>query len=194
MYYIYDKIIIMDTKIEIFETIVHKLKDWFMEENNMASIADFNSNNDFSILKLIKLHFFVTAINSNEDNTLINRFDFFAMPYGPVETDIYKQIKISCVFSNFSIDNFNANFTENTPNKTISEGIINSINNSITSIKEIDSSFINADAGSLVELTHKWNSWRVVYDEARSNGIYSKPIPRELIKNDNKILNLELAY
>ncbi|MDQ6471154.1 DUF4065 domain-containing protein [Flavobacterium sp. LHD-80] len=183
----------MDNKIEIFETIVHKLKDWFMQQNKMNSIEDFNNNNDFSILKLIKLHFFVTAINSNEDNTLINRFDFFAMPYGPVETDIYSQIKISCEFSNFSIDNFKANFTENIPSKTISPDLITSIDASIKSIKEIDSSFINADAGSLVELTHKWNSWKTIYEEARNNGIYSKPIPRELIKKDNKILNLELA-
>ena len=184
----------MDSKIEIFETIVHKLKDWFMEENNMVSIADFNDNNDFSILKLIKLHFFVTAINSNEDNTLINEFDFFAMPYGPVETDIYNQIKVSCVFSNFSIDNFKANFTGEFPRFEITQEKIDSINNAILIIKKIDPSFINADAGTLVELTHKWNSWKVIFNEARNSGVYSKPIPKELIKKDNKIFNLELAY
>jgi uncharacterized phage-associated protein len=184
----------MDSKIEIFETIVHKLKDWFMEQNNIASIEDFNDNNDFSILKLIKLHFFVTAINSNEDNSLIEKFDFFAMPYGPVETYIYSQIKINSNFSNFSIDNFKAKFTSNTPTKEINSDLIISINNAINSIKEIDSSFINADAGSLVELTHKWNSWRIIFNEARNSGSFSKSIPRELIKKDNKILNLELAY
>ncbi len=184
----------MDSKIEIFETIVHKLKDWFMEENNIASIENFNNNNDFSILKLIKLHFFVTAINSNEDNSLIDKFDFFAMPYGPVETSIYSQIKINNTFSNFSIDNFKANFRSNIPTKEIDSDIINSINNAINSIKKIDSSFINADAGTLVELTHKWNSWKIIYSEARNSGVYSKSIPRELIKKDNKILNLELAY
>lgn len=184
----------MDSKIEIFETIVHKLKDWFMEENNMVSTADFNDNNDFSILKLIKLHFFVTAINSNEDSTLINEFDFFAMPYGPVETDIYKQIKVSSVFTNFSIDNFKANFTGEIAGFQITQDKIDSINSAILSIKKIDPSFINADAGTLVELTHKWNSWKVIFNEARNSGVYSKPIPKELIKKDNKIFNLELAY
>lgn len=184
----------MDTKIEIFETIVHKLKNWFMEENNINSIEDFNRNNDFSILKLIKLHFFVVAINSNDDNTLIEKFDFFAMPYGPVETEIYSNFKNNYKFSNFSINNFKTEFTTNLPSKEISKNIIQSIDQAIDSIKNIDSSFINADAGSLVELTHKWNSWKIIYNEARSNNSYSKQIPSELIKKDNKILNLELAY
>ena len=87
----------MDIRIDIFETIVHKLRDWYMEENGIETIEDFNNINDFSILKLIKLHFFVTAINSNEDNSLINKFVFFAMPYGPVETFIYSKIKKPCM-------------------------------------------------------------------------------------------------
>ncbi len=184
----------MDIRIDIFETIVHKLRDWYMKENGIDTIEDFNDSNDFSILKLIKLHFFVTAINSNEDNSLIDKFTFFAMPYGPVETFIYSKIKIDSNFSNFSIDNFKANFRGGYPINTIDDDIILSIDKAINSIKEIDSSFVNADAGSLVELTHKWNSWRVVFNEARSSGVFSKAIPNELIKRDNKILNLELAY
>ncbi len=184
----------MDIRIDIFETIVHKLRDWYMEENGIETIEDFNNINDFSILKLIKLHFFVTAINSNEDNSLINKFVFFAMPYGPVETFIYSKIKIDGDFSNFSINNFKANFRGSLPTITIDSDIISSIDEAINSIKAIDFSFINADAGSLVELTHKWNSWRVVFNEARSNGVFSKEIPNALIMSDNKILNLELAY
>lgn len=184
----------MDTKIEIFEVIVHRLKDWFIEENKIVSIEDFNRNNDFSILKLIKLHFLVTAINSSKDDTLINEFDFYAMPYGPVETDIYNKIKISSVFSNFSINNFKAEFESNTPFKLIENNLIISIDNAINSIKEIDSSFINADAGSLVELTHKWNSWKKVYAEALKIGSYSKKMEKDLIIKDNKVLNLELVY
>ncbi len=184
----------MDTKVKIFEVIVNRLKDWFMEENKIGSIQDFNRNNDFSILKLIKLHFLVTAINSSKDNTLINKFDFHAMPYGPVETDIYNKIKTSSVFSNFSIDNFKAAFNSNTTPELIENNLIISIDNAINIIREIDSSFINADAGSLVELTHKWNSWKKVYAEALKNGIYSKKMDKDLIIQDNKVLNLELVY
>ena len=183
----------MDTKIEIFETIVHRLKDWFMEENKITSIEKFNSSNDFSILKLIKLHFFVTAINSNIDPVLLNKFDFFAMPYGPVETDIYRKIKDDSKFSNFSINNFKTTFTNNIPSKNIDEELKNSINEAISTIKKIDSCFINADAGSLVELTHKWDSWKIVYAKALRSGIYSKKIEKDLIVRDNKILNLQLV-
>ncbi|WPO80029.1 type II toxin-antitoxin system antitoxin SocA domain-containing protein [Flavobacterium sp. KACC 22761] len=183
----------MSTKIEIFETIVHRLKDWYMEENKITSIEKFNQSNDFSILKLIKLHFFVTAINSNTDPILLDKFEFFAMPYGPVETDIYRKIKDNSSFSNFSINNFKTTFIDNTPSTNIDGAVNNSIDEAIITIKKIDSCFVNADAGSLVELTHKWDSWKFVYAEAVRSGIYSKKIEKDLIVRDNKILNLQLV-
>lgn len=180
----------MDTKIEIFETIVHKLKDWFMEENNIASIEEFNRNNDFSILKLIKLHFFVVAINSKENDILLNQNKFYAMPYGPVETYIYNSYKTNPIFDSFKISNEKISFQENIQTPDLQGNYSNAINDSIKKLKKLEPELILADAGSLVELTHTWNSWKKNYNLAKSNGRYSHPIPTEEIKNDLKIVNL----
>jgi uncharacterized phage-associated protein len=183
----------METKIEIFEFIVHKLKDWFIEKNGLNSLVEFNQKNDFSTLKLLKLHFLVSSIESSVDDKLLNQFSFYAMPYGPVETEIYNRIKTNPNFKSFNVNNYKSIFSCNDYkgdwNDTL---LINSIERSISKLKEIDYNLINADAGSLVELTHKWNSWKITYSQARGNGIYSKEMNNELIKNDNKYLNLQI--
>lgn len=184
----------MKEKIEIFEVMVHKLKDWYMEQKKISGLEEFNRVNDFSILKIIKLHFLVTAINSENDDLLLNKFTFFAMPYGPVESDIYGKIKGDKDFASFSITNFNSNFSQNNPVANISGDINNAIRNSIEIIKKIEPTLICSDAGTLVELTHKWNCWKKTYKEATSLGIYSKEIPKESILKDNKILNLDLVW
>jgi len=181
-------------KIQIFEAIVHLLKNWYMDSKNISNIDDFNRVNDFSILKLIKLHFLITAINSNEDDTLLNEFEFFAMPYGPVETSIYDKIKRDSNFSNFSLNNFKATFQSDKPANNIDPELHNSVLKSIELIKKIEPTLILSDAGSLVELTHKWSCWIRTFKEAESNGYYSKLIPSDLIKKDNKILNIELIW
>lgn len=181
-------------KIQIFESIVHMLKDWYMDVNKISSLDDFNVKNDFSVLKLMKLHFLVTAINSNENDDLISEFSFFAMPYGPVETDIYDKIKKNSNFSNFSVNNFRANFSENIPSEIIDIPLQDSIALAITTIKKIEPTLICADAGSLVELTHKWNCWQKTFKEAQLEGVLSKKIPNDLIKKDNKFLNIEMVW
>lgn len=183
----------METKIEIFEFIVHKLKDWFMEKNNIFSLEDFNRKNDFSVLKLIKLHFLVSTIDSAKNDNLLNEFTFYAMPYGPVETDIYSRIKDNPNFTSFSVDNFKSNFrNDNYIGNWENINLISTIDQSILKLRDIDDNLINADAGSLVELTHKWNSWKSTYLEARKNGFYSKEIKNENIVNDNKYLSVEI--
>jgi uncharacterized phage-associated protein len=183
----------METKIEMFEFIVHKLKDWYMDVNDIHSLDEFNKRNDFSILKLIKLHFLVSTVNSRDDDKLLNEFTFYAMPYGPVETIIYNRIKANPCFSSFTVDNFKSVFTSNDyKGSWYNESLISSIKASLNKLKDMDENLINADAGSLVELTHKWNSWRITYSEARNQGQYSKEMDRELIKRDNKYLSLQI--
>lgn len=183
----------METKIQIFEFIVHRLKDWFMEKNGIYNIDDFNKKNDFSVLKLIKLHFLVTTIDSAKNDALLNQFTFYAMPYGPVETFIYNRIKDNPIFNSFTVDNFKSDFrNDNYQSEWNDMYLIDIIDNSIAKLKDIDYNLINADAGSLVEVTHKWNSWKMTYSQARDSGVYSKEMNNELIKNDNKYLSLQI--
>lgn len=183
----------METKIEIFEYIVHKLKDWFMENNSLKGLEEFNQKNDFSVLKLIKFHFLVTAVNSGENNLLLNQFTFYAMPYGPVETTIYSKIRVNPNFNSFVVNNFKSEFFQTNYNGDWKDNELEElINKSILKLRSLDENLINADAGSLVDLTHHWNSWKKTYSEARAINLYSKEINNDLIKNDNKYLSVEI--
>ena len=74
----------MEDKILFFEYFIDSLS----ERNN-------NSFKGFTTLKLIKLLFLTVGVSSTEDDrgltTVFN--NFVAMPYGPVESDIYDTIR-----------------------------------------------------------------------------------------------------
>src|SRR5690606_17938390 len=99
----------------LFELFLHHLVDWFCEYYNISRV-DFNLHvrNDLSKLKVIKLHFFACST----DKESLRIFDqFYAMPFGHVESDVYNFLG---ELNDFYIDN--RKLTINDPLKPISEG------------------------------------------------------------------------
>lgn len=180
----------MTKSIEIFKNIVFHLRDCYISKNDIT-IAQFNVINDFNILKLIKLHFFIIAINSDKDDTLLELNEFWAMPYGPVETSVYSKIRNDKNFGEFILSNEKAVFTGNKPEieKYLEDKIIRSIN----LLLDLEPRLLYTDAGTLVELTHKWNCWKKNYSLARAKNSYSSIIPKDDIKFDIKIFNIDLV-
>lgn len=178
--------------IDIFKNIVYYLREWYMEKLAINK-EEFNECNDLNILKIIKLHFFVVAINSKENPLLLDKNNFYAMPYGPVETNVYNTYKQNPNFTHFNLSNENVVFNNNQTFEVQENDYSNAIIQSILKLKELEPELILADAGSLVELTHTWNSWKKYYGIAKSVGKYSYPIPPEEIKNDVKIVNLNFV-
>ena len=75
----------MDTtsKIAAFQYILYKLNEWYKDNNG-------EKENDLSILKAMKLLFFVSGVDIT--NNLFDIFDRFqAWQYGHVEADLYNQ-------------------------------------------------------------------------------------------------------
>lgn len=179
----------MATPIEIFKNIVFQLRDQYIEKAGI-NIDKFQELNDFSVLKLIKLHFFVISINSENDSYLLKQNEFWAMPYGPVETNIYSQIKLNKNFTEFTLSNDKIKFKLEKPD--IDLEIEKKISQSINILFDLEPRLLFSDAGTLVDLTHKWNCWRKNYLLARAKNTYSSIIPKEDIINDIKIVNLDL--
>lgn len=180
----------MANSIEIFKNIVFHLRDYCIKKSGIT-IDKFNETNDFTILKLIKLHFFVIAINCEKDDELLKINEFWAMPYGPVETNVYDRIRRNKNFNEFILSNEKLIFLDNKPK--IDVQIENKIIESIDLLLEIEPRILFADAGTLVELTHKWNCWKKNYSLARAKNTYSSIIPKEDIINDIKVVNLDLV-
>lgn len=179
-------------KIPVFEYLMYRLKDWSMELNRLNSISDFNDFNDFSILKAIKLHFLIISIDSANDSTLLNEHSFYAMPYGPVESDLYSHLKSGNSFNGFSINNFKTTFENHKDinSLNIDDTHKKLIDSAIKKIKTTEPFLINASASALVDLTHRWSSWVNTYEYAMKHGVHSSPIHHSLIRNDNKILSI----
>lgn len=183
----------MENQVNIFKHIVFELKNWYQVSKNLKD-EDFNDFNDFSVLKLIKLQFFVSAINSSNNDLLLNNFEFHAMPYGPVETNIYSSIKRDKNLLNFELSNFKLIYNNGIELPEIDENIISEIKEAIKILKEKEPRMVEADAGTLVDLSHKWNCWKNNYALARAQNKYSNIIPNKEIKSDIKIINLDLVY
>jgi uncharacterized phage-associated protein len=179
-------------KIIAFEYVLFKLCNWYISENGITNYEQFNQRNDLNKLKVIKLHFFTIAVNSN-NNRLLETFNkFYAMPYGHVESDIYNSLNL---LTHFTIDtkkliinnisSINESCFDNIDNELIAQ-----IDESISKIKEINTELINYNALELVDLSHKWFSWQSMFNYARINNRNSELIPSSIIKDENKIFEL----
>lgn len=168
-----------------FEYFVSKLLVWYQEVNGD------NGNNDLSTLKVLKLLFFASAVGTEkgqEDTLLDTTFDkFYAMPYGHVESEIYKTIRNN-ELPNLEINNSSSTFrnTVDYPNCDLKT----KIDSSIEELKQENIDLISMSPFELVELSHTWYSWKFYFNKAKRNGSYSELIPTEIIKSEQKFFCL----
>jgi len=176
----------MDNKIDAFEYLVYQLQMWHEKESE-------SNQNDLSVLKVLKLLFFVSAVDTKQDseNTLLDKVftNFVAMPYGHVESDVYTNIKQKA-HANIYINNTSSTIRKSFEIDNIDIDIRNSIDTSLTKIKKINPNIIKYSSFDLVDLSHTWYSWQYFYKEAVSEGVYSKSIPVDEIKSEEKIYQL----
>ncbi len=172
-----------EVKVKMFEYISHKLIEWYTDENSGSD------TNDLSKLKVIKLHFFICAISSKPGNKgLLEYFNnFYAMPFGHVESDIYNEInELETV--RLSRDGLTTVGTIQdlglSPNET------QMIDQAILDLKEVNPAIINYKTFDLVDLSHIWESWKTMYSLAQDMHKASMPIPTEMIQEENKIFRL----
>lgn len=176
----------MPYKRDAFEYIVNKISSW--NEEAIGSKTD-----GLNKLKIIKLHFFICAVTGNkEKNDLLNVFDeFYALPFGHVESDIYNFINRD-ELRYFSLSKRGFGFKEEvyTPQADLSPIDINLTDEAIEKLKELNPDIIKYSAFDLVELSHKWSSWISIFNYAKSLGKLSEKIPLEIIRDEQKIFSL----
>jgi uncharacterized phage-associated protein len=180
-----------------FEYVLFKLGIWY------ADLIK-TEENDFSVLKSLKLLFFVSSCNakSKEKNILLDSvFDnFYAMPYGHVESDVYNAIRQD-ELAFYSINTrkatprsekqidvieFNSTFSKLFKSEINSE-ILTKIDESINFLKDRNAQFVSYSAFELVELSHLYTSWDRNYKKGAANSIL---ISVEEIKSEMKIFSL----
>ncbi|MGL5705095.1 MAG: type II toxin-antitoxin system antitoxin SocA domain-containing protein [Tannerellaceae bacterium] len=157
---------------------------------NNVSISDFSSwanGSGLSKLKLLKLLFFAVVIDAHKTkgskllDTVFN--NFYAMPYGPVESDVYNHL---CELNNYTFTNQSMSFSGDIDvfyYDDLCPNLLMQIDQSIRLMIEENNNILDMSAFDLVELSHKAVSWQIVFSEAKRKRIYSLCIPNEIIKS-----------
>lgn len=174
-------------KIKAFEYLQIRLIEWFDESVN------FKVENDISTLKALKLLFFVSSVGTVKDSveTLLDTpFNkFVAMPYGHVESEIYDAMKKGEII-NIKIDNSKTIIENSEAILMLSEDIKSKIDFAVESLKKANYKIINFSSFELVELSHKWFSWKKNYQKALENNAFMYQILTSEIKSEDKFYQI----
>lgn len=163
-----------------FEYLLFKFIEWYGNGRECE-------RHDFTRIQALKLLFFAAAVKTSDGDDLLDEFDdFYAMQHGPVESEIYNAIAGNHLLnfqslgndlikrcSAFSFDNLDKNFKDK-------------IDASIIALKNENCELVFLSAFDLVDLSHKWNSWKRTFEMAQILGRRSEKIDIELIRKDTQ--------
>lgn len=158
-----------EQKIIVFKYFLHQSLEWWQRQSNKKL-----EENDFGTTKIMNLLFFISSVENGDKYYLLKNIfnNFYTLPMGPVERDIYVIlnknryninpyiIKLFTTEINNNISSYNIISEMKRNNIDNSENICRCINNAINSLKEIDNNFILNSRDDLVKISHKWFSWR----------------------------------
>ena len=187
-------------KIWAFEYLVYLCIDWY---ENVSGRNDWETH--FSTLSLLKLLFFASSIRNDErfeNPDLLDIFDnFYALPHGPVESDIYNGINSTIPFfksmgfegglNRFLITSQKVELLQ-TPASVddiiseLSDDTAARLKDSIKVLRSINENLITYSAFELVEISHKWSCWKDAYAVATSLGVKAQSMPVESIKRSDR--------
>lgn len=145
----------------LFEYLVFLLEQW-KQEIHLSYVPPFTK------LKLQKILFLVAAVNStNDKHPLLEVFNrFYALPYGPVELDIYEAMN-SNQFDKIQFERNQCICNCSEMDFIGLEGPIKKeMNDALLTIKSMGANYITISVFDLVAITHKWTSWQVAYQVA----------------------------
>lgn len=134
-------------KIKYFEAFLYELLKWYQEEKK-------SNINDLSILKVLKLLFLWASLSKETLNIYDN---FVSWELWPVEKDIYNSIK-SWEIESFNITNKN---TEIIKSIKCIDKYQEQASKMISYLKKKNPNLILYSASTLVDITHRWNCWKL---------------------------------
>lgn len=178
---------IKDRKKRIFEYMVFQLA--------LIGRENRSQNLDLSKLRLQKILFLLAAKKATgEDPALLTVFDkFYALPYGPVELDIYDSMNANgfdCI--RFEGNNC-CNFEDLAPDdfSSLSQEDKQSVDDLIFDLKDRIVDYLTMPVFELVEITHRWTVWQVAISLANMFGGRSAPMStQEICKSEVKVYSM----
>ena len=169
----------LDTKIQSFEYVLYRFISWY--NDLFPTTVNISS---FTRLKVLKLLFFVSTIRENDSDDLLDIFDnYWAMQHGPVESDIYNMIILNKLrYYDFTSRIVKAKTTINSSLFDSLGTVKEQIDNSIRLLRIKNENIVTYSAYELVNISHKWDCWRLSMHIAELLGKGSEPMSTQEIR------------
>lgn len=143
----------INKKKEYFEYFLSLLFNWNSKIGSKESLTK---------LRLQKMLFLASTVNATkEHHPLLDLFDrFYALPYGPVEMDIYESMQLNNFryykFENNDCVSKNKEEVYSDLNMTIKD----EIKSAVQSLKNMKVNYLTMPVFDLVNITHNWTVWQ----------------------------------
>lgn len=167
-------------KIKAFDYMLQLIEDWRTDFFTSKKLTV----KPLSKLIVLKLLFLIAAPKKNGGLDLLDTFNnFHALPYGPVESDIYNAILDNKIPSYYVKDR-----SVEVKDKQVydtNDPLCIEIKKALNDLKNINPSIISLNSFELVEITHKWDSWNRSMKFAEFMGRSSAKMLTESIRSDS---------
>lgn len=174
----------LNKKIQAFEFALTQMLRWGAELKPVVP------EKSFTRLKTLKLLFFIAAVKNENGNDLLDIFDnFYALPNGPVESDIYNCITTDSL-NYYTFKDFSFAAKKVYEDTGIDDELKSRINMSIAALKEKNASIVAYSAERLVALSHLWMVWQNSIQIAQILGKGSYRMDISNIRNNNQFFSL----
>ena len=157
-----------------FEYIIYKL-------NELKDEFQIQDDSIFTKLRLQKLLFLISTVNAtSSDKGLLNIFNnFYALPYGPVEKDIYEFVENGDLENiTFSGNKCDISKLNDSIFWCLSDKIKYLVTSSVDKLKEkgVIKGYLEMPVFDLVNITQQWTVWTVCYSVAEMLNNGSEPM------------------
>lgn len=174
-------------KIEAFDYMLHLFEEW---RDNHETIK----GKPFPKLTAMKLLFLAAAPKEEGGDDLLDIFDnFYAMPYGPVESDVYNAIQED------KLPSFSVKYRSIEPRegaepynaKRYNCKLYHRVRNAVNDLREKNEKLVLLNAFELVEITNRWSSWNRTMSFAEFMKQLSAKMSIDSIRDSSKIFDLK---
>ena len=175
-------------KVYAFDYMLQLFLEWRKEFLAASSLYS-GTLNKLSVLKLL----FLTAVpHKSGGEDLLDTFDkFYALPYGPVESDIYNAI-LKDALPSYKLTDTEVKKKEHVA-LPYNSSDYSKVEDAVNDLRKINSQLILMRAFQLVDITHRWESWKDAYEFAKFMDMYSYRMSVDSIRNDaNRYFGNEL--
>lgn len=167
-------------KIKAFDYMLQLFEAWRDEHETVKG-------KPLSKLTALKLLFLTAAPKEDGGDNLLDIFNnFYAMQYGPVESDVYNAIQANMLPSYIAEYRSIERRKECIDFPSEYKGPeYEPIQNAVKELRTKNENLIELNAFELVEITHKWNSWNLAMNFAEFMGQLSAKMSTVSIEEDS---------